>query len=97
METITHTQQTIVEDGRKRRDFVNKPNRNLKTYKYFIEWNEDGNEISKDCRSIADIIDCWGIPKSSIYLLLKGIEMKKYKGYKVTKINKPARGIVYFD
>jgi len=90
-------EKTIVSDGRKQRDFSLKPNRNLKTYKYNIEWVEDGNEISKDCRSIGDIIDCWGIPKSSIYLLLKGVEMKKYKNYKVTKINKPARGIVYFD
>tara|TARA_R110001592_G_scaffold358285_2_gene662918 strand:- start:17867 stop:18160 length:294 start_codon:yes stop_codon:yes gene_type:complete len=97
METMTPIKNADVIDGRKQRDFINKPNRNLKTYKYFIEWNEDGNELTKDCRSIADIIDCWGIPKSSIYLLLKGIEMKKYKGYKVTKINKPAQGIVYFD
>lgn len=94
---MTPIKNADVIDGRKQRDFINKPNRNLKTYKYFIEWNEDGNELTKDCRSIADIIDCWGIPKSSIYLLLKGIEMKKYKGYKVTKINKPAQGIVYFD
>lgn len=94
---MTPIKNAEVIDGRKQRDFCEKPNRNLKTYKYFIEWNEDGNELTKDCRSIADIIDCWGIPKSSIYLLLKGIEMKKYKGYKVSKINKPAQGIVYFD
>ena len=95
MSTMIET-NTII-DGRKKRDFQLKPNANLKTYKYNIEWMEDGNELSKDCRSIKDIIECWGMPKSSIYLLLKGTEMKKYKGFKVTKINKPARGIVYFD
>lgn len=91
------TEQVKINDGRKNRDFQLKPNRNLKTYKYNVTWFEDNTPLSKDCRSIKDIIDCLGIPKSSIYLLLKGVEMKKYKNYKVSKINKPARGVVYFD
>ena len=84
-------------DGRKHRDYVEKPNTNKKTYKYKVEWKTDDENITKHFKTIKEITDIFGIPKSSIYLLIKNVSMKKYGDYTISRVFKPAGHFVFFE
>jgi len=86
-------------DGRKHRDYQEKPNTNKKTYKYMVEWktDEDTELITKHFKTIKEITDIFGIPKSSIYLLIKNVPMKKYGDYSISRVLKPAGHYVFFE
>ena len=91
--------QVDKQDGRKHRNFLEKPNVNKKTFKYKVVWtvDEEIGGVTKHFKSIKEIINSFKIPKSCIYLLIQGKDMKKYKDYKISRINEPAGRYVYFD
>lgn len=98
MENLPKTKQ----DLRKIRDFKNKPNKNNKTYKYCVYWkthdhNQEEIEVSKNFKNVKDIEKVFDIKKSSVYILLKGKKMRKYEGFRIEKINKPATETIYFE
>lgn len=89
-------------DLRKTRDFKNKPNKNNKTFKYKVYWTtqinqEETKEVSKNFKNVKDIENVFDIKKSSVYILLSGKSMRKYKGFRIEKINIPARETIYFE
>jgi hypothetical protein len=62
--------------------------RNFKNYRYIIK-NSEMPHFVAFCQNWQDVLTVAGIPRSGLYLILKGLNPPKYHKWSITRTNLP--------